>query len=350
MAYVAQLIRRNREALGVRAWTEIDTTLPGRRQGFRWSRMRLTMQFARAIWRALAPSGAQDEPRVLHVHTGAFHSFFEKSLFIALGRLRGVRTILHIHGSGFDRFYTSAGPLGQRLVARLLRMPDRVIVLSSYWKDVVRQIRPDSANEQICVLHNGVEVPDVPKRDARQAPFKVIFIGCVGDRKGCAELLDAAARLAGVQDVQFYLLGGGDFEGDLRRYKREAALRRLANVHFLGHTTGREKEQMLRNADLFILPSHAENFPIALLEAMAYGLPVVATQVGAVPEVVEEENGLLVAPRDAEALAGAILHLYEHPGKRVAMGRKNAQKVRDRYSASRFVAGLRAIYAALEGE
>lgn len=348
---MGNLIKKNKQELGVTHWEEIDSTPPGRLQGFRWSRVRLMLRFARSVWQALAPCDPKDEPRVLHVHTGGFYSFFEKAFFVALGRVRGAGTMLHVHGAGFDRFCMSAGPILQSIIALLLRMPDRVIVLSPYWAQVVRRVLPSIGAKQICVLPNGVHVPDpsISRRDDSEDPFRVIFIGCVGDRKGCGEILEAAARLADFQDVQFHLFGGGDFEGDLRRYRGRAASRRLTNVHFLGHTTGRDKARMLRRADLFVLPSRGENLPIALLEAMAYGLPVVVTRVGAMPEVVGPENGVVIAPRDAEGLAQAIKHMYERPEERSAMGARNARRVREQYGAGRFIARLRAIYASLTG-
>jgi glycosyltransferase involved in cell wall biosynthesis len=159
--------------------------------------------------------------------------------------------------------------------------------------------------------------------------------------------LEAANQLSDQSNIQFYFLGTGEQEGDLERYKKRGRDMGLSNVHFPGYVSGDQKAEQLRQADLFVLPSRADNFPISLLEAMSYGLPVVVSDVGAMEEVVSKENGIVIPPRDTEALVDAIEFMYYHPERREEMGRNNMRTVTDQYSASQYIDSLESIYMSL---
>jgi glycosyltransferase involved in cell wall biosynthesis len=112
-------------------------------------------------------------------------------------------------------------------------------------------------------------------------------------------------------------------------------------VHFLGHVDHAELPGWYASADLFVLPSRMESFPLVLLEAMASGLPVVATAVGGVPElVVHGETGLLVPPNDPLALAQAINSLLDDPEGMKSMGARGRDTVRERYTWDKVAARM----------
>jgi glycosyltransferase involved in cell wall biosynthesis len=272
--------------------------------------------------------------------------------FVLIARWLGSRVVLHIHGGAFNQFFEESSEVTQQLISRLLLLPDRLIVLSGWWANFFReQVNPDLEG-RMTVLHNAVEVPDIALDeviDARSESqtFRVVFLGSVGDRKGCGELLEAADQVENSSDIQFYLLGTGEQDGDLERYKRRARDMSLSNVYFPGYVSGDQKADQLKQADLFVLPSRADNFPISLLEAMSYGLPVVVSSVGAMDEVVTEDNGIVIRPRDVDALVEAIEFMYHHSERREEMGRNNVQTVTDQYSASQYVKSLESVYLSL---
>lgn len=202
-------------------------------------------------------------------------------------------------------------------------------------------------------LHHGVDVDGVPRgEDARAAarvrlgiPPHAPVIGTVGNfnpKKDHAGLLAAVDILRrGQPDVVALLVGSGMLEDRLRA---EAADRGLADhVRFLGSRD--DVLELLPALDVFVLSSRYEGLPIALLEAMAAGVPAVATRVGGVPEAVEHgRQGLLVAPGDPDALATAVSKLLDDPQLRHEMARAATGHVRTRFSIGRAVRRIEEVY------
>jgi glycosyltransferase involved in cell wall biosynthesis len=181
------------------------------------------------------------------------------------------------------------------------------------------------------VLVHGVVQEDAPpaagtrdrmRRDLRLPDDAVVALSVANLRreKDYPNLL-RAARLALAQEPRLHVLavGQGQLEAEVRALHRE--LRLGDRCRLLGYRT--DVKDLMAAADLFVLASAFEGLPVSIMEAMASGLPVVATAVGGVPEaVVDGETGLLVPPRDASALAGALLRLARDPDLRAAMATK----------------------------
>jgi len=145
-------------------------------------------------------------------------------------------------------------------------------------------------------------------------------------------------------DLRVEVAGGGPCLEDLKRLVVELGI--AERVTFLGEV--RDVPAVLARARLFVLPSRSEGIPLTVLEAMARGLPVVATRVGGLPEVVVEgKTGYLVPPADPAALAEAILTVWRDPGGGRAMGRTGRQRAEDRFNVRRMVADYETLY--LEG-
>jgi glycosyltransferase involved in cell wall biosynthesis len=178
-------------------------------------------------------------------------------------------------------------------------------------------------DRRLLVLSSGIEV----RRDSPHQMGTPPRIGTAVNLewwKGVDVLLRACARLR--TPFQLELYGDGTDRPALERLARQLGV----NATFHGHVD--DVADRLADLDLFVLPSRAENFPIALLEAMAWALPVVVTRVGGVPEmVVDRESGLVVRPDDEQELAEAIRHIVENPEAARSLGRAAAQRARDRF-------------------
>jgi glycosyltransferase involved in cell wall biosynthesis len=112
-----------------------------------------------------------------------------------------------------------------------------------------------------------------------------------------------------------------------------------SKVRFVGYITGEDKWSLLRNSDVFVLPSRVEGFGIAFIEAAAFGLPAVGTgETGISDAVIDGETGVLVAPESPEALAEALTFLYRNPKKRMEMGRAGMQRARSQFSPTAIAA------------
>jgi glycosyltransferase involved in cell wall biosynthesis len=207
----------------------------------------------------------------------------------------------------------------------------------------------------VTVIYPGVDltqfdVQETPStvRCVLGLPDQAAIIGVVArldPLKGHADLIAALPRiLQAAPTTKLVFIGDGPTAPDLRRQVHEVGL--TEQVHFLG--ARRDIPRLLRALDVFVLPSHQEGLGLAIIEAMAAGLPVVATRVGGIPEVVVDgETGLLVASGNSVELADAIVYLLSNPHTRQQMGVKGRQRVEVHFTAQQTAANLETLYCRL---
>jgi glycosyltransferase involved in cell wall biosynthesis len=195
---------------------------------------------------------------------------------------------------------------------------------------------------KVRVIHNGVERHARGPSARRTRPRRIVAVANLRREKGHDVLLHAAAVVMRTfPDSRFELVGGGPELPALRATADALGLEHA--VSFLGHRE--DVKARLEAADIFVLPSRSEAFPNAVLEAMAAGLPVVASGVGGVLEIVRQgETGLIVPPGDAAVLASAICRLMGDPPFAHGLGDAARAEVTERYSFDRMIDGFEAIY------
>jgi glycosyltransferase involved in cell wall biosynthesis len=194
--------------------------------------------------------------------------------------------------------------------------------------------------DRIRVVHNGILLAPYEHQVQHTAgnTFIVLTVARLDAQKGHRYLLEAAAQLPG---VSFVMAGAGPEEESLQRQAAEFGV--ADRVSFLGHRD--DVPVLLAGCDLFVLPSLFEGLPLAILEAMAAGKPVISSAVGGAPEViVEGETGLLVPPADAATLAAGIRSLAADPNRRRRMGAAGRARVREMFSAETMVRKTVAVY------
>ncbi len=243
------------------------------------------------------------EVKIVHIHTASYNSFYRSAIFVVLSKLFGRKVILHIHGGGFKDFYkTHPG-----IIRKILEIADCLIVLSRSWKIFFESI---TKKPLIRVVPNPVVLPNNEDLDCReQSPLlRLLFLGLLDSQKGVYDLLQVLADYKEKFEGRVLLNVGGN--GDVATFENTVKKMRLEQlVVFHGWVSGNKKKELLLNSDVFVLPSYAEGLPMAILEAMAYGLVIVSTTVGAIPEVVSQDSGYLIAPGDQGMLAEVLLTL-----------------------------------------
>ncbi|MBN2201793.1 glycosyltransferase family 4 protein [bacterium] len=297
-----------------------------------WKTGRVLSDMARFI-----PFLVRRAPNLVHVHTSfGDWSFWRDSLYVLLARAAGKPVFLQIHGgdlASFMRRHPSAGSLPRIL----LSFPTRIGVLSRMQEIPLRLLSRRNGIERVPNFVKAGET--VPRKEIRSR-FGIPQRSCLAvfaaphlyPAKGVFELMGAAAALLpSYPELRFCVIGGGGAESALRRIRK--SMRGGERVLFTGNISPETVRQWMSAADIFILPSHGEGFPMSVLEAMAAGLPVTATRVGAVPEMIDDGiGGILIPPRDSEALARALAGLIENPSVRKRMGLYNREKVLRMYS------------------
>lgn len=306
----------------------------------------------RGLWRAarlcLRP-GAGRRPAIVHVHAASHASFVRKSLVLLLGRLAGAHTIFHLHGGGFRRFaQDEAGPLLRRWIRHTLEASSRVIALSGAWAGFVREFAPRARVE---VVPNAVPLPALADGRPVPEPGRILFLGRVTPAKGVGELLEAAAALAPHHPQLRLVLAGEGSAAEIGWARERASELGIGErVQWPGWLDGTARDAELARAWLFCLPSHAEGLPMAMLEAMAAGCPVVASRVGGIPEALRDGvDGLLVDAGDAPALARTLGRVLDEPALRRKLAQAGRQRIELKYSTDIVCGRLAAIYQQLVG-
>jgi glycosyltransferase involved in cell wall biosynthesis len=196
--------------------------------------------------------------------------------------------------------------------------------------------------DRVVVIPNGIDMARYRAAPHRPARRVVTSVANLRREKGHDVLIAAAARVMRAHpDVVFHLVGGGPMRDALERQARDLGVAEA--VRFLGHRE--DVPQLLYDSDVFVLPSLSEAFPNGVVEAMAAGLPVVASEVGGIPELITNGGtGMLVPPGDPQELATAIIRLLSDPAAASALSTAARATIERRYSFDRMVAAFEALY------
>ncbi len=275
---------------------------------------------------------------------------------LAIAALRGWPTVLHLHGAGFRATY-DALPLPLRAAVRhAVGQAARAVVLSPRLASQFAGLVPPP---RIAVVANGVESDVVAAARAhcrpapRRGPLRVLFLSNLIASKGYGTVL-AAARLSAARGLAHrFVLAGARTETtdpDPAAYIR---MHGLTNVDFLGPVSGPARTRLLADADVFTLPTRypVEGQPIAVLEAMHFGLPLITTRAGGLPDMVTaEENGLFVGPDDPTALLAAIDRLAADPALRLHQGLCNRATASAHHTEEAHGDAMVALFSAVAAE
>jgi glycosyltransferase involved in cell wall biosynthesis len=302
----------------------------------------------RAAWRlirvvvSLAVLRLRRERCLIHINLASRGSTARKMPILFLARALRFPVVLHLHGARYREFFRGCPRLVRSVISAAFRAAVRVVVLGGHWASFVENeigVPP----ERVERLPNAV--PEVLPRSCRDASrVSIVFAGRVGERKGTADLVHALA-MQEIRDLPWRLTILGD--GELSAAERLIEEVGLADrIHLAGWRSEADVSEALAEADIFVLPSYAEGLPLALLEAMAARLAIVATPVGSIPEFVTDgENGRLVPPGDTSALAAALGELLRDSTQRHRLGSAAEATWAEAFSLPAYAARLNALYA-----
>lgn len=261
---------------------------------------------------------------LLWVHASADFSFRRKTVVVGLARLFRVPCVLHVHGSRVQVWYERTNPAERALVRAVLRTADIVVALMPTWQ---RRFR-EWTRCRTAAVANPVEIPPLAADEGRE-PGRVVTFGRLGERKGSKVLVTAIALLAdrGI-DASVTLAGDGDREDVEAKAAELGVADRVTVLSWIGPE---DVARLLDTASVFALPSRDEGLPIALLEAMAHGVPAVVTPVGGIPDLVTDgQDAVVVRPDDPEGLADAIGGLLADPARARELGLAGRRTVTER--------------------
>jgi glycosyltransferase involved in cell wall biosynthesis len=299
-----------------------------------------------------------EKPVIVHFHTSRHLALLKDLLLVALVKLAaGCKVIGHIHHASYPTLLVGRSNLGRVLQVKLLMASfDRIVLMSESIKlelsaKLSRQSR-DRFNAKAKVLYNFTPIPEPASAHSTTSDkVTVFFIGNLGKAKGVFDLIDCAAQLKQSGLGAFELVLAGPFDSPAEGERINGLIKALGLteiVRLTGSVAGAVKESLFAAADIFALPSYAEGVPISMLEAMAYSLPVIASDVGGISEIMEDGRmGLLIQPGDIQGLASAMRQLILSPELRKEMGTRGRTRVEEFHTTARFLRELDRLYQEL---
>jgi len=286
-------------------------------------------------------------PVIAHICTAPGLSFLKHSLCVIFARVVGCRVILHPHCS-FTKLYAGTS-FWKWYCTQIFRLSSGMIALSKEWF-ALRELLPEV---RIYYLPNAIDIRPYRKIASRrswtkQRQIQLLYLGYFGEAKGTYDLLDAL-KMMDVGECQVILNLVGGF---LKHQDKDRLAEMASHVTDDGKTcclmppvSGEEKLACFEQADIFVFPSHHEGMPMAILEAMAAGLPVIATAVGGIPDLIANGvNGFLIPPQAPGDLSNAIENLCKDARLRSEFGNRNILIAQD-YHIEAYVQKLLGIYA-----
>lgn len=287
--------------------------------------------------------------------------FFRDSIFILAGKFFCKRICIHFHGGSFNLFYENQGSFFKKYIKFILGLIDRLIVLANKFK---KQFSPFMDSERIEFLYNCVPKEEYSRICSKENILKggvkkVLFVGYLSKAKGALDLVKAIPYVLNnyKEPVEFILCGQPvDIERNVLfipdPHNGYSDIKKLiirenisSNVQIYPEVITEEKGRLFSVADIFVLPSYSEGCALVVLEAMAFGLPVITTSVGALEEMlVKDENCFFVEPGDFMGLSERILFLLNDFNLCERIGAANKRLIKERYNSDIFLRNLSGIW------
>ena len=261
---------------------------------------------------------------LVHIHTSEPPSALRKCLFMGWAKIWNKKVIVHFHAFSPD---TTIRSKYRNIYRYLFDKADVVIVLSNLWRDYVNEVF--HLEHKVKVVYNPCTTDISDKQYSKRK--QILYAGTINARKGYADMIKAFALIAKeYPDWQIVFAGNGEID------QGEALAEKLGitkQTIFLGWINGESKDKAFKEASIFCLPSYAEGFPMAVLDAWAYGLPVITTPVGGIPDIAQDgENLLLFNPGDTKALARQIKKLITDTDLRERISTQSALLAKTKFN------------------
>ncbi len=276
---------------------------------------------------------------LVHVHMASRRSTFRKGKYIEIAKKHGKKVILHIHGAEYKKFYSECSTKEREYIKRILDLSDVVVVLSKEWKDFFDEIVKDT--EKVVILYNAVVLPNDFEKDTNSR--KILFMGRIGQRKGIYDLIEVVEKIAKeYKDIHLYIGGDGEVQ-KLQRIISEKGMQN--NISYIGWITEQSKIKYLKECSYYILPSYNEGMPMSILEGMAYKNITISTNVGGIPQVIENmKNGIIIEPGDKNALYEKLVMLLKDKNVREKLSTNARKTIEEKFNISNNIDELLDIY------
>ncbi|QGZ62309.1 glycosyltransferase family 4 protein [Paraburkholderia acidisoli] len=286
---------------------------------------------------------------IVHLHSALKGSLIRKIIISHFCIITKTPYIFQVHNGGFFENYLNSNFLFRFFIRRSLRYANYVIVLSHH----MQQIALSSGlleSERCLLIYNGIVDPvkndfseEYKRKYEKSESIRIVFLGLISQDKGILTLLDAI-KIIDKNHLKFRVDVYGN--GNIPKFEMDVVSRELEDiVKYGGWINGDAKRHVMSLADIFVLPSRSEGFSIAVLEAMAFGLTIVATSIPGIVDAVRDGiEAKLVSPNDAAALADTMRSLMTNPEFRERLGAAARQRYLAHFTMEEMVTQLQKTY------
>lgn len=282
---------------------------------------------------------------LFHIHMASYGSTFRKGYYIKFLNKRNKKIILHVHGAEYLVFYNNLSKNNKRKVENIWLKSNVVIALSNEWK---LQFERLFNHKNIIVINNGIDNEDYEagKCIVEEVRNNFLFLGRLGKRKGAYDIIYAVEKLIEkYPDIMIYMAG----DGEINQIKNLIDEKKLnSNIIIMGWIDFNTKIELLQKVCTVLLPSYNEGLPMTILEGMAAGKMIISTNVGGIPELVENEiNGIIINPGDVDMLSKAMVRVLEEKEFIKMCCDNNLKKIEKKFSRKKMHEKISACYERL---
>ena len=290
-------------------------------------------------------------PNIAHYPITSFWNLDKSLSFLLVAHIFRIKTIGHLHGGGFIEFWINLSPIRKTIALYIFNKLDALIVLSPVWKDKICNLL-NLDKEKVYVVHNQInnnfeKVALANKYDHHNK--NILCLGVMDTQKGVFDILETAKLTDDNVDIKF-ILAGPEREPDIYyRINKYMAKHNLNKKIYLNKGVwGKDKIDLFKSAAALLLPSYTENFPVVVVEAAAFGLPIITTPVGAIPEYFKDGISVIyVTPRNPKQILNAVMALYLNKEKRMSLGYEARKIYLDELSNKISINSLKNIYSTI---
>lgn len=276
---------------------------------------------------------------LLHVHMSERMSVFRKGIIIKVAQLRHPKIIIHMHGAEFEEWYKELSENKQKKVRKILNNADRILILGEYWREFVSSLIDDKTKIQI--MYNSVYCPK--KNLYNIESNNLLFLGAVGKRKGIFDLIETMKIIKSKKINTKLMLYGPDVTDGITEIIKKNNLEDY--IEYKGWLNNNEKEKLFSSQiALNILPSYNEGLPMTILETMSYGIPNISTNVAAIPEVINDNNGFINIPGDYKRIADNIISFLKDQKLRKRLSENSYETINNFFSIEKHIEKLSSVY------
>ena len=282
---------------------------------------------------------------IFHLHMAAFGSTYRIIFYIRFLKMKGKKIVVHNHGGEYQEFWDSLTTKRREYVRKHLQKADLYLALSENWKLFFEDVL---SLKGVRVLGNAIDVQQYA--DSRNNPdlykHAFLFLGLIGENKGVYDLINAIELIKNDSaKIKCYISGPGEIE-KVKEIVSKKGLNDIIEV--LGYVNQQEKQKLFSNVATLVLPSYSEGLPMVILEAMAAGKTIISTGVGAISELINnQENGLIISPGDVDALKESMLLITQGKMDLHKIQQKNINKIFKKYNKRENYQCLKNLYIEL---